>query len=77
MYDFPPNLHIGTSETIKEVTVSKLLCIKIQSNLKWQENTDFICQKAAKKLWVIRILKIFGLETDNLLDIYKKKSDPI
>ena len=73
-YAFPPNLHIGDSEMLRKVT--KFLGVKIQNNLKWQENTDFICQKAIKRLWLIRRLKIFGLEIDVLTDYYKKEVRP-
>ena len=39
-YAFPPNLSVGNSYSINEVPVMKLLGIKIQNDLKWQQNTD-------------------------------------
>ena len=55
-YAFPPNLTIGKSDIIREVTVTKLLGVKIQSDLRWQENTNYICKRATGKLWVLRRL---------------------
>ena len=74
-YAFPPNLTIGKSDIIREVTVTKLLGVKIQSDLRWQENTNYICKRATGKLWVLRRLKILHVETEHLIDVYKKRSE--
>ena len=47
-YAFPPNLCVGDSCSLNEVSVTKLLGIKIQNDLKWQENTEYICKQAQR-----------------------------
>ena len=38
----------------------KLLGVIIQSNLKWNKNTDDICKWAFSRMWMIRRLKALG-----------------
>ena len=51
-YAFPPDLSIGGSEILREVNVTKLLGVKLQSNLKWGENTNYIYSRASVKTMV-------------------------
>ena len=64
-YTFPPNLQFGQSEILCEVPVTTLLGLKIQNSLKWQENTDFICKKAAQKHSYRSSFQKFGLHNIN------------
>ena len=73
IYAFPPDIVIGESEIIKEVTHTKLLGLVLQSNLKWNKNTEYIYGKAATKLWLLRRLRKFDLDTDTLTDFYVKE----
>ena len=77
LMSFPPNLTLGGSDLLREVAVTKLLGVQIQSNLKWQKNTDYICQKASKRIWLIRRLKKIGIGTDLLKDFYVKEIRPL
>ena len=70
---FPADVKIHGSDLLKEVTHTKLLGLMIQSNLKWDMNTEYICKKASAKLWLLRRLKRLDLETDLLVDFYKKE----
>ena len=45
----------------------------ITNNLKWDLNTDYICAKARKKIFLLRNMKISGLTTNQILDAYKKE----
>ena len=64
----------GMGENYLEVVESfKLLGVKITSDLKWKENTDYICQKGYTKLWVLRRLKALGATESELLDVYEKQ----
>ena len=58
---------------IEVVETFKLLGVKIRSDLKWWDNTDYICQKGYKRLWVLRRLKILGASEKELLDVYQKQ----
>ena len=45
----------------------------LTENLRWQRNTDYICQKARQKLWILRRILKLGLKTETLLDVYAKE----
>ena len=70
--DFSPKLKIK-NETIELVEDMKLLGVKITSDLKWNENTNYITKKAYSRLWMIRRLKLIGASQKELLDVYTKQ----
>ena len=72
-YDFMPKLSVNNTEVLEVVEEFKLLGVKIQSDLKWQENTNFICKKAYERVWMIRRLKSLGANTTEMLDVYEKQ----
>ena len=72
-YSFPPNIKIGSSEIIKEVTFSKILGVIIQSDLRWDRNTEYIFSKAANKIWLLRRLRIYISDIEILKDFYIKE----
>ena len=72
-YDFMPQLSIESGINLELVESCKLLGVIIQSNLKWNENTDFICKRAFDRMWMIRRLKVLGANTDELTDVYNKQ----
>ena len=72
-HDFPPLFKLGDSDNLKEVQSVKLLGVIIESNLKWQKNTDYICSKTSSKLWILRRLQKIGLEQEFLVDVYIKE----
>ena len=45
----------------------------IRSDLKWQDNTDLICQKGYARLWLLRRLKGLGADVLEMLDVYEKQ----
>ena len=68
-----PQLSIESGINLELVESCKLLGVIIQSNLKWNENTDFICKRAFDRMWMIRRLKVLGANTDELTDVYNKQ----
>ena len=73
-YDFPTEISIDTfEENLKTVKETKLLGIVVTDNLKWESNTDYLCKKAYKKLWILHRLKVIGVEPGFLLDVYLKE----
>ena len=58
---------------LEVIEKTKLLGIIINTKLKWNDNTDYICDKARKKLWLIRNMKISGLTQGQLIDAYTKE----
>ena len=72
-YAFPPDIKIGSADILREVSVTKLLGVKIQSDLKWAENTNYIVSRASNKLWLLRRMKRVGLEPEIIVDTYIKE----
>ena len=74
--DFPLEISFSNKEALEEVTSFKLLGVIVSNTLKWQDNTDYICSKARKKIWLLRNMKKSGLSTSELLMHTKRKLDP-
>ena len=72
-YDFMPKLHINDESYLDVVEDFKLLGVKIRSDMKWYDNSDYICKKGYERLWMIRRLKGLGASTDEMLDVYFKQ----
>ena len=70
---FSLNISRGESDIIKEVSHTKLLGLIIQSDLKWNLNTDYMFKKASSKLWLLRRLKALDIEHQILTDFYVKE----
>ena len=50
-----------------------LLGVVISQDLRWAKNTEFICQKARQKLWILRRMLNFQLNIHQLFDVYIKE----
>ena len=70
--DFHPRFQFNSIE-LEVVPEIKLLGVIIRNDLSWGPNTDYIVQKANKKLWCLRRLKKLGANTGDLLDVYTKQ----
>ena len=60
-------------EHLEVVEKYKLLGVWVRSDLKWRDNTDYICQKGYTRLWMLRRLKLLGASQLELLDVYQKQ----
>ena len=72
-FDFPPELTFSDGKEILCSRETKLVGVILTENLSWQRNTDYICQKARQKLWILRRIIKLGLKTETLLDVYAKE----
>ena len=72
-WDFPLELGFGDGEYLKNTRTTKILGVHIDSNLKWESNTDFICKHAYSKIWLLRRLSTMGLDYLTILDYYQKE----
>ena len=72
-WDFPPELHFADGSPIEYITETKLLGIIVSENLKWKKNTEFICQKARQKLWLLRRMLNLDLSIHQMFDVYCKE----
>ena len=69
---FPLEINIG-EDFLEVKNEMKILGVILQPNLKWASNTDFICKKAYKNMWVIRRMKNLGVDTFTLVEYYMKE----
>ena len=69
--DFLPRFCCNSME-LEVVDEIKLLGVVIKNDLSWGANTDYIVQKANRKLWCLRRLKKLGAKTSDFLDVYTK-----
>ena len=69
---FPTEINIDENylELKKEM---KVLGVILQPDLKWASNSAYICKKAYKNMWVIRRMKILGVDTFTMVDYYMKE----
>ena len=73
-YDFLPKISLLEGEDpIEVVEQYKLLGQIIRTDLKTISNTEYICGKAFKRLWIVRPLKELGCETGDLLDVMRQQ----
>ena len=49
------------------VPEAKILGVWLQNGLQWDKNINEISKKANQKLYILRLLKRFGFEDDELL----------
>ena len=75
-YIVPQNLKLN-GNAILVVRKIKILGVIITDDLKWEENTSLICSKVEGKYYLISNLKSFGLQIDELLNIWKVIVRPI
>ena len=68
--DFTTRLTIS-EDKIDRIPVIKLLGVWLQEDLGWQENTKQICKKAFSRITLLNKLKYVGIQTEDLLTIYK------
>ena len=74
-YDGEPKLTLSGmgGQHLEVVEQCKLLGVIIRSDMKWFDNTDYICQKGYSRLWMIRRLKLLGASIPEILDVYQKQ----
>ena len=72
-YDFPPEVGFSEGDYLEYVTHMKLVGVMVSSDLRWTKNTEYICQKAMQRMWVLRRMKGVKLDAEYLLDTYKKE----
>ena len=60
---------VFNGDELEVVEETKLLGIVLRSDLSWRSNTNYIVNRANKKLWTLRRLKRLGTKTSDLLDI--------
>ena len=70
------DLRIG-NEVLPYVEKAKVLGVIIQHDLKWNAQIDDMLSKANKRLFMLRSLKKFGFDQDELTVVYKSYLRPV
>ena len=70
---FPPEVFFSNGSMLQVVEKVKLVGIMITNDLKWEENTKYLCTKARQKLWLLRRMKGLELSDLQMLDVYSKE----
>ena len=64
----------GEGDNYMEVVEQfKLLGVILRSDMRWYDNTDYICQKGYSRLWMLRRLKGLGASETEMMDVYEKQ----
>ena len=56
--------------SIERVSTYKILGVFIDSDLRWNSHVDYICKKACKKLYSLRILSRASVDQGSMLKVY-------
>ena len=72
-YDFEPQVSIRTGENIDVVEQHKILGQIVRSDLKTITNTESICKKAFKRMWILLRLKLLGCSKEELLNVLREQ----
>ena len=72
-WDFPPEVTFSNGELLQTKSETKLVGVIVSDDLKWSKNTEYICSKARKKLWILRRLDKLGLSPEKMFDVYSKE----
>ena len=72
-FDFPIEVYLSNMKHLEVIPETKLLGVIISDDLRWQKNTDYICQRAREKLWVLRRMLKVKLDLDHVFDVYTKE----
>ena len=72
-FDFPPEMQFLDGTKVNVVQQTTLLGVIITDDLKWKQNTSFMCLKARRKLWTLERMKLLHLNEFDLFDVYKKE----
>ena len=70
------NLKIG-SDPLSHVTEAKVLGVYLQNDLKWDTQINNMIMKANRRLFMLRTLKRFGFDKDELCVVYSGYVRPI
>ena len=72
-YDVLPLISTEEGKILDVVEEHKILGHMIRSDLKTISNTEFICKRAFKRMWIIRRLKALGCSKSELIEVLQQQ----
>ena len=74
----PPHAELSiVGVPLSFVPEAKILGVWLQNDLQWDKNINEISKKANQTLYILRLLKRFGFNDDELLSVYKFYVSPV
>ena len=73
MENWTPDPYFSNKVNLEVITETKLVGVIISDDLRWQKNSDYICQKARGKLWTLRRMKKMNLGQSHIFDVFTKE----
>ena len=58
------------NQNVERVRTYKLLGVIISDDLKWNTHVEYVINKAAKRLYALRLLKCAGVMPEDILKVY-------
>ena len=68
--DFPLEVTFRDGTVLETMSETTILGVVVSDDLKWAKNTEFICTKARRKLWILRRMLCLKLTKSEMFDIY-------
>ena len=72
-YDVLPLISVGHGKSLEVVEEHKILGHIIRSDLKTISNTENICKRVYKRMWIIRRLKALGASQNELIEVLQQQ----
>ena len=72
-YDVLPLISTERGQILDVVEEHKILGHMIRSDLKTSSNTEYICKRAFKRMWILRRLKSLGCPNTELLEVLQQQ----
>ena len=72
-YDFLPKIQTDDGTTLEVIEEAELLGILVRTDMSWKSNTDQLCKKGYRRLWILRNLARLGTSRRDLIDVYYKQ----
>ena len=72
-WSFPPEVSFKDGTELACISETKLVGVIVTDDLHWEKNTQYICKKARKKIWLLRRMKQLNLSHVQMFDVYCKE----
>ena len=70
--DYFPSVKVE-NEVIQVVSKAKILGIWIEESLRWDSHIDHLCERARKRIWILRRMMNLGIDYFTIVDVFKKE----
>ena len=72
-WDFLPEMEFEDGTQVEVISETKIVGLILTDNLTWHRNTEYLTQKARRKLWIVRRMASLDLSHYQMYDVYCKE----